>query len=179
MHRQIAWGHTTSGLADGKTTFPMNKFGQKSHCSKVRTTGWILCLHVHNTLSRSNFTSQVAFGSDFSGKWDVATLGPWNGSKEKGFSCWSCVWRSAKELCWKYADEVNSTPFVYIISSSIWSEGYKELWGWLGETASWTESEQWIEAGDQIPRDILSSILQVACKYSKLMLILTGHCIVP
>ncbi len=125
------------GWLMGRQHFPWMNF-VKSHCSKVRTTGWIVCLHVHtgNTFSRSNFTSQVAFGSDFSGKWDVATLGPWNGSKEMGFSCWSCVWRSAKELCWKYADEVNSTPFVYIISSSIWSEGYKELWGWLDETAS-------------------------------------------
>ncbi len=32
-----------------------------------------------------------------------------------------------------------------------------------------------VEAGEQIPRDILSSILQVACEYSKLMLILTDH----
>ena len=36
-----------------------------------------------------------------------------------------------------------------------------------------------VEAGDQIPRDILSSILQVACEYSMLMLIFTDHCIVP
>ena len=33
-----------------------------------------MCLHAYS-FSCSNSTSQVAFGSDFSGKWDDATLG--------------------------------------------------------------------------------------------------------
>ncbi len=64
----------------GRQQFPWNNSCRKSQwMSSVRyicKNRLYMCLHVHAYLfSCSNSTSQVAFGSDFSGKWDDATLG--------------------------------------------------------------------------------------------------------
>ncbi len=62
-------------LADGKTTVPMKHHLSEVTLNVISKVHIGLCVYMHIIMfSRSNSTSQVAFGSDFSGKWD-ATLG--------------------------------------------------------------------------------------------------------
>ncbi|XP_064405692.1 cholesterol 24-hydroxylase-like [Halichondria panicea] len=122
-------------LADGKTTVPM-----KQHLSEV-------------TL---NVISKVAFGSDFSGKWD-ATLGlKW----VKGNGKLTFLISHAFEGLQKSFD--GGLAYAYLHPFEV--RGYKEAiraLRMIGRDCVMKRIRA-VEAGEQIPRDILSSILQVA-----------------
>ncbi|XP_064405688.1 cholesterol 24-hydroxylase-like isoform X2 [Halichondria panicea] len=123
-------------LADGKTTIPM-----KQHLSEV-------------TL---NVISKVAFGSDFSEQWDDKTLGLklTKGNGKLTFLI-SHTFKGAQRA-------FNGGPFfkyLHPFEVKSYQETIRAL-RMIGRDCIMKRIRA-VEAGEQIPRDILSSILQVA-----------------